>query len=175
MKRTIAPGSASGIFLICGGIFVFTGSVSIAAAILLKHNMSSVRLNGTGDVEMLPFIFALVGLIGFATGCGLLTAYFRKQTMLKRLLRNGVSVTADIIGFPVDYSIRVNRMPVYRVECRYQDPADGVVHIFRSEPITIDPSPFVRVDTVRVYVDREDDYRTYYVDVNSILPEIRQH
>ena len=175
MKRAIAPGSASGIFLICGGIFVFTGSVSIAAAILLKHNMEAVRLNGTGDVEFLPLIFALSGIIAFAIGCGLLTAYFRKQAMRERLFRNGLFVTADITGFPVDYSIRVNRMPVYRVECRYQDPVDGVVHIFRSEPITIDPSPFVRVDTVRVYVARDDDYRTYYVDVNSILPEIRRH
>lgn len=167
--------SASGMILLCGGVFTLTGSVSIAAALFLTKHMDAVRLHGTGSVEMLPIIFGLVGVVSLLTGCGILAACGRKQALRRRLLCDGVYITARITGFPANSRVRVNRMPTFRIECGYQDPASGTLHIFRSEPLLINPAGYVRQENVRVYLDPESDYRTYYVDLEGILPEIRRH
>lgn len=167
--------SASKVFLLCGGIFALCGSVSLTVTVFILKNMDMLRQNGQGDVEILPFIFGLTGTVALGVSIAIFAVFYKKASVRKRLLEAGYSVTANITGFPADYSVRVNRMPTYRMECSYQDPSTGVVHIFRSEPLVYNPAPYVTQRTVCVYVERNSGYKTYYVDADSVLPETQRH
>ncbi|MDE6590515.1 MAG: hypothetical protein K2K53_09290, partial [Oscillospiraceae bacterium] len=93
----------------------------------------------------------------------------------RRLLEQGTYVTAEITGFPADYTVMVNGWPSYRVECSYLDPRTKTVHVFYSEPLRIDPVRYVTGQTARVYVDKDSDYQDYFVDVGPLLPRIKRH
>lgn len=167
--------SASKIYLLCGMIFVLTGSVVLIVAVFLARNMNYIKAHGEGNVKILPFIFAFTGGVAFLTGIAVLTLYFKKRAVRSRLIQNGDYVMADITGAPADYRVRVNRIPTYRLECCYQDPVTSVLHVFKSDNLLMDPSRYLSAKTVRVYVDRKSGYQEYYVDIESILPEIRRH
>ena len=59
------------------------------------------------------------------------------------------------------------------VRCRYED-GSGVIHTFKSRGIFFNPEGLFKDQFIRVYVDR-DDFRKYYVDIDSVLPEVRNH
>ena len=171
----IRPRSGANVILLCGAIFAGVGAVILAAGISMAVNMDYVMAHGQGDVRFLPVIFILMGGIFTVLGVTLLVFCAQKRAMKRRLIQQGDCVYAEITAIPMDYSVRVNGWPTYRIECSWQDPRTIILHIFRSENLLIDPACCVTQTTVRVYVDRNSDFRHYYVDTDSVLPEIRQH
>lgn len=167
--------TGSKVYLLCGLIFTLTGAASVAAAVLMAANMDVVIRHGRGDVEALPLIFGLTGGIALVLGIVLLALCLRASRTKRRLLERGESILAEITDFPLDYNVRVNGWPTYRVECSYQDPRTGTVHVFLSDNMRFDPSRYVTKRTVRVYVDKSAGFDDYYVDVDAILPDIRRH
>lgn len=163
------------VHLLCGLIFTLTGSIAVAVALLIGANMDVVMEHGRGDVEALPLIFGLTGGIALAVGIVLLVLCRRAGRTKRRLLERGESILAEIMDFPLDYSVMVNGWPTYRVECSYRDPRTGTVHVFQSDNLRFDPSRYVTQKTVRVYVDKNTGFQDYYVDVDAILPDIRRH
>lgn len=170
----IRTSTRANMFLICGGVFTFVGTLFVIISMITAANMDYVMAHGRGDVRLLPVIFAFVGGVSAVTGITLLTVCVRKARMKRRLIQRGEYVLAEITGIPYDYSVRINGWPTFRVECSYQDPGSGVVYLFRSEALLIDPSYYITQSSVRVFVDRDSDYRHYYVDIDSILPEIKR-
>lgn len=168
-------GLNSKVHLLCGAIFAFVGAVTLALAIFMAMNMDELIAHGRGNVELLPLIFGLTGGIALAVGAVLL-AHGRRAERLRRCLREeGTCVTAEITGFPADYSVMINGWPTYRVECSYSDPRTGKIHMFRSEPLRVDPARYVTQRTVRVYVDTKSGCQDYFVDIEPLLPDIRRH
>lgn len=164
-------------YLLCGCIFSGVGAVLLAVGVLLFAG-GSVSRGGFHQNRMsafLPVLFLLMGLLMAGIGVGILRWWREKKERKNRLLQAGYFVNADITGFPIDYRVTVNGMPTYQVECSYQDPASGTVHIFRSDNVFVDPAYCVNAKTVRVYVDPKSGYREYYVDVDPILPNIQRH
>jgi len=171
----IRTNTRANVFLLCGCVFTLVGVIFLFASIMMAANMDYVIAHGRGDVQLLPAIFAFTGGTAVIVGVILFTVCVKQSRMRRKLIRGGDYVVADITGIPFDYSVRVNGWPTFRIECCYRDPRSGAVHIFRSDALLIDPAYYVTQSTVRVFVDRDSDYRHYYVDVDSILPEIKQH
>ena len=167
--------STSKIYLLCGFIFAFVGSLFVLISIFLARNLVNLESHSRGNVKALPVIFALVGIAEIFVACILFSFLYRKASLKRKLLRDGDYIMADITGFPVDYSVRVNRRPTYRMECSYQDPKTGTVHIFNGENFLFNPSAYISQRKIRVYVDRESDYAQYFVDTASVCPEIKRH
>jgi uncharacterized membrane protein len=163
------------VYLLCGVIFSVVGVMMLVVCGVTATHMDYVMTHGRGDVQLLPLIFGVVGVICVLVSVILAVVFFRSAQKKKRLLERGEYVIANITGFPIDYRMTVNGRPTYRIECSYQDPRTGVLHIFQSENLFIDPAYCVNAETVRVYVDRERDYKDYYVDAAPLLPEIRRH
>lgn len=162
-------------FLFCGCMFTPIGIITLTLAFFMAANMDHLIAHGEGDVWLLPAIFGFCGAVAFIIGAVLLIHCFRRRQVKRRLIEQGDYIIADITAVPCDYSVRVNGWPTFHVECSYRDPASGIVHLFLSENLLIDPTCYISQSTVRIYVDRESDYRNYYVDVDSILPEIRRN
>lgn len=171
----IRPKSGANVLLLCGAIFTVVGGVILTIGVMAAVNWDYVVTHGQGDADLLPVIFIIMGSISAALGIALLALYIRRRLIKQRLIRQGDHVYAEITAIPMDYSVRVNGWPTYRIECSWLDPATNTLHVFRSENLLIDPACRVTQTTVRVYVDRNGDFRHYYVDVDSVLPEIRRH
>ena len=160
----------------CGCVFSVVGVIFIITFLLVMSHWETVVINGRGAVWLNPVTFGIQSVIMLVIGFLLLRLYSNEQKKIRRLLERGEYVMADITGFPINYHNRVNGIPTYFVECTYQDPASGTVHVFRSRDIGIAFLPEkITAKTVRVYVDGSRGYQDYYVDVDSILPHVVQH
>ena len=152
------------VFLLCGAIFSAVGFFFLLVSVLMP-------VRGTS----LPLLSGFLGLIMLILGIALLVWCSRQNAKKRRLLHNGIYVTAEITGFPINPRLRVNWMPTWQVECCYRDPTTGTLHIFRSESLLVDPATCVSAQTVRVYTDPKQGFRDYYVDVAPLFPEIQIH
>lgn len=162
------------VFFFCGCIFTPIGIIALVLACFMAKNMDYLIAHGEGDVRLMPVIFGFCGAVASVIGVLLLVQCFRKRQMKRWLIERGEYIIADITAVPCDYNVRVNGWPTFRVECSYRDPVSGIVHLFLSENLLIDPAYYITQPTVRVYVDRDSDYHRYYVDIDSILPEVRR-
>ena len=174
----IRTGGSSGskMYFYCGCIFSVVGVIFIVTFLLVMSHWKAVSANGWGEVWLIPVAFGLLSLIMLVIGFLLLRLYSNEQKKIRRLLERGEYVMADITGFPINYHNRVNGIPTYFVECTYQDPDTGTVHVFRSRDIGIAFLPEkITAKKVRVYVDGSRGYQDYYVDVDSILPHVVRH
>ena len=167
--------STSRIYLFCAALFALTGSLFIVISVFFVRNFGKLEAHTRGDIRMVPAIFALLGIVQVLVACALFRSLYRKAALRRELLQNGDYVMADFTGFPADYSVRVNRRPTYRVECCYQDPQTGTLHVFQGERFLFNPSPYVSQQKIRVYVDRESDYTKYFVDTDSLGIEVKRH
>lgn len=161
--------------LLCGRIFTPIGIIALVLAGVMAGNMDYIIAHGEGDVKLIPWIFGFTGGVATVIGIVLLVHSVRRQIKKRWLIENGESVIAKITAVPYDYAVRVNGWPTFKVECCYTDPTTRVVHVFESENLLLDPAYYIDQSTVRVYVDRESGYKDYYVDIDSILPEIQRH
>lgn len=171
----IRPSTQVNIFLLCGGIFTFVGTIFLIVSVMMLANIDYIIVHGLGNVELLPVIFGFVGGLSIIIGIVLFIICIKKLNMKRKLIQQGGFVLAEITGIPFDYSVRVNGWPTFRIECSYRDPKSGIIHMFWSETLLIDPAYYITQHSVRVFVDRDSDYKHYYVDMDSILPEIKQH
>lgn len=160
----------SSVYLICGLIFTATGAMSLIASVLMALNLDYVKAHGQGDVEALPWIFGFTGAVALAAGIVLIVLHRGSEKKRKYLLEHGRRVMADITGFPLDPSVRVNGWPTYRIECAWTDPRTGETYAFRSQNLVFDPARYVTDKQVPVYMDPQSDGTDYYVDLSWIPP-----
>ncbi|MBE5996731.1 MAG: hypothetical protein E7240_05160 [Lachnospiraceae bacterium] len=93
---------------------------------------------------------------------------------MKKLIRDGNFVYAQICGIAQNTSVQINGRHPFVVECRYQDPFTGIVHIFKSRDLMFDPSGMILNPNVAVYVNPKN-YDSYFVDIDTVLPMIEKH
>lgn len=167
--------SSSKIFLMAGSLFALVGFVFVIVFFVITANLDEVMRHARGDAWLIQPMFGIMGFMCLIIGIVILRWYFKSTRIKRRLLAQNDYVMADIVGFPVDYQMRVNRMLTYHIECCYKDPVTGTLHMFQSENLLIDPAYVTDVNTVRVYVDRASNYKYYYVDAESILPNSVWH
>lgn len=161
------------VFFLCGCIFTAVGAIFLVVSFSLLPSIPYLATHNEGEAAILSLIFLLMGGVMAVIGIALLRSHFWKIRVKKALIERGDYVNAEITAVPVDYTITVNRWPTFRIECRYVDPITGVAYFFLSENLLLDPACQITQLAIRVYVDRESGYRNYYVDIDSIFPEIR--
>ncbi len=110
-------------------------------------------------------------LVFGSIGGGFLLNQKKKQRLKERLMREGYYEMADVVDVVRQHNVQVNGRCPYRVICRIL--RDGVLHEYRSEMLPYHPGLAAGAQ-VPVYLDRYDE-RKYYVDVERVMPQIRQH
>ncbi len=128
---------------------------------------------GTGELLFFA-IFSGIGSIFLLLGILFLVLMLYKRSLIRKLVTQGHYVTATVTSVQPNYSIRVNGRSPYIAECSYTDPITGGIHLFQSRNIYFDPTTILLDAQVPVYC-REDSYQLYYVDVDSILPQVTRH
>ncbi len=158
MKKKFDP------LLFVGALFTAIGMVFLPIGIVLGINQDRFFL----------FCFGLIGSVFVFIGILLLSVIVKKNRMKKELTDRGYYVTADITEITYNGSVTVNGRHPYVIQCAYEDPYTNEFHLFRSEDLPYDPSPMLKGDQIRVFVDPED-FDRYYVDIDSALLPVSDH
>ena len=142
---------------------------SIAAAELVA--LLVMLIIHVDDFLLFALPFAVQCPIFGGIGAGFLIYDYRKRIKRERLISNGYYEMATIAGIEQNPFVRINRQHPYHIICRIQ--RDGMIHEYRSEGFY--HLPAVKIgDAVPVYLDRQNE-GNYYVDVQSIEPDIIRH
>lgn len=155
-----------------GIIFSLIGLPFLIIGIYFAFHMVWLSDHGSGDVRLLPVIFCLLGGIFVLIGGCFLVWVWRKKQKIREVIEGGNSVNAIVSQIVMDSGVEINGQNPYRVICQYQDP-QGTLHIFRSGDIMFNPGDLTG-KYVRVYVEA-GNLDHYYVDIDSILPEVKVH
>lgn len=151
------------VFLCVGGVFLLLGLIFSGVGIGVEEVVFS----------MLGMTFAPIGVGFIVAGLICLGIMLRKTKRIKEIVAEGYHIMAKVASIDYDYTVRVNGRGMYRVLCSYEDES-GVVHFFRSRILSFDPAALLKENEVAVYV-RPNDFKYYYVDIDSILPQTIQH
>ncbi len=172
MKRE--PGYTPNALDIIGMIFAPLGGVLILVGRIITGLAERHPENTTGDPRLFFWIFGGIGAVFLILGIIFLALMLRRRAIHKRIFAEGYYVMATVTSVMPDYNIRINGKCPYFAECSYTDPETGILHLFRSRNIFFDPTAILMDARVPVYIEK-GNYRHYYVDVDSLLPEVRRH
>lgn len=156
--------SAWNVFMIVGSVFAAVGLVFLPAGIIL----------GARGEPFFLLCFGLLGALFLFLGVLFLAVPVRKRKLKQELLSTGRCLTAQISEITMNTSVSVNGRHPYVIQCFYEDPYTNEFHLFKSEDLLYDPSPMLKGDTIRVFVDPEN-YSRYYVDTESALLPVADH
>ncbi len=117
----------------------------------------SLLLGGMGAVfTLLGLVFVLPPLLA--------------KRRAAELSVSGLPVFADLVGVRLNESLSVNGVNPWKIDAQWLNPATNKVHLFSSDNLWFDPSPYIREKQVRVLIDPNKPKR-YSMDV-SFLPEL---
>jgi len=154
-------------------VFTIIGVVFAAIGVITASRMDALKAHGTGNVEVIPIVFGAVGLPFLILGIIFIVLTVRKRSMMKRVVSAGYYVMADVVSIRRDYSVEVNGVCPCALECHYKDPTTGTLHVFRSRDLFFYPAE-LEGKQIRVYVE-QGNMSHYYVDVESVVPDIQVH
>jgi hypothetical protein len=140
------------------------------AVLYRPENPADARIDGFTEQWFLPLLFGLFGVVFGGVALGFMVAQIRKRRMWRWLEEHGMPVDADVLEVGKDYSLKVNGRSPWVLRAQWQHPLTQAVHVFESEHIWFDPTPFMgdrRKLTVRVDAD---DPKRHRVDI-GFLPK----
>lgn len=118
------------------------------------------------------FLWVFGGIGGvFALGGGIGLIFVHRYVSRRRKVREtGRRLYAQVTGWEQNLGVSVNHRHPYVITCQYLDPVKQVVHVFRSDYLWYDPTPYMQgITALPVMVDPAD-YRVYAVETEGILP-----
>ncbi len=155
--------SAPSAFLLAGAILTGIGCIFLPIGIGLRA------------VDALFFYaFGAVGAVLLGVGLALLYVWYTRRKTAESVKAAGHYVLARIVNISRNYSVTINGVNPYVIECVFQDPDTGISHNFRSGDLMEDPSASLNSDEIRVYIN-PDNLDEYYVDIDSITSQTVYH
>ena len=133
----------------------------------------SIRWSGRKDPMVFVSVFGGVGGIFLILGLVFLFIDLRRRYLLRRAYDSGNCVDAKILGVTEQTNVNMMNGHPRMVEAAWTDP-DGVVHVYRSRYLYTNVEKLLTAETVPVYIDRFNE-NVGFVDVDTVLPEIRVH
>jgi hypothetical protein len=86
----------------------------------------------------------------------------------RRLRRHGLRLEAQLIDVYRDPNVSIGGQRAFRIACQAVHPANGRVHRFESEPMSVDPTDALGSRPVPVIVD-PDDPSQFEVDLSGFV------
>jgi hypothetical protein len=131
---------------------------------------TDARIRATFSLWGVPMIVGGIGAVFAVLGGVLLGVRAAGQRRAEALRLNGRRVQARFQAVEVNTSLSVNENHPWRIVCQWQDPATGLLHLFKSENLWFDPTPYIHAAELTVFVDPQRP-RRHHVDV-SFLPKL---
>ena len=149
----------------------------IVAVVMQLVSMVGVDVNGVytesaSAIQNFRLIFlAAFGSSGFMTfliGLGLIVYPYYRKNKNQRLKAQGAKLTAKVVDFQAT-ALDVNHRRLSRLTCTAK--INGTDYMFKSQPLRLNPIPFLKNDWVDVYYDL-GNMKHYFVDVDGSVKAI---
>jgi hypothetical protein len=131
-------------------------------------NPSNAKVDSFTELWVLPGIFSTIGTIFFiiaiATALGQVNANKQKEWLLK----NGYPIDTKFVNTFYG-NFKVNGQSSIKIKSQWLNPKDNLLYEFNSEDIWFDPTEFIKDNSIKVYIDK-DNPKKYYMDI-SFLPQ----
>jgi hypothetical protein len=134
------------------------------------QDLGEARLKGTFSLWGLAIILGGIGVVFAGIGGGMIAVRGGRRKLEAELRLRGRRVQARFQSVERNTSIQVNGRSPWRILCQWQDPSTGLLHVFKSQNLWFDPTPYVQVQELTVFVDPAKPKR-YVVDV-GFLPKL---
>jgi len=117
-------------------------------------------------------IFGAMGLVFALAGGGMIVIPRRNAARRQQIRRHGMPVQTQFQSVEKNTGLQVNGRNPWRITSQWQNPSTGEVHVFHSENLWYDPTPYVQAKEITVYLDRKNQ-KDYAMDV-SFLPKMAE-
>jgi hypothetical protein len=128
------------------------------------------RIRGFLDLWFAPVLLGGLGTVFSTIGLGLVGADRFRRRRGEWLKHHGTRIETSFQRVELDKAFTFNGRSPYRVVTQWLDPATNEVHLFESERLWFDPSPYLTGPTIPVLIERGNPKR-YWVDL-SFLPKL---
>ena len=108
-----------------------------------------------------PTILAIVGLAFAYAGTIFWRIFDYVEKRAARLLQQGRPVQARIIN------VKRNGPSGFEIICQWYNASTNEVHVFESDTISYDPTPYFKSYEITVYIN-PDEMKDYYVDIRFL-------
>ncbi|MFC0179878.1 DUF3592 domain-containing protein [Thorsellia kenyensis] len=132
-----------------------------------QNSPNEAIINNISQMWIGVIILCIIG-VGFLFFVAIFFVIFKKPNADK-FKREGFPVKALITEIGPYTLISINHRTPYRITAQWLDKLNNTVHIFDSEFIWYDPSPYIENNEITIYIMRNNP-KKYYVDI-SFLPE----
>jgi len=131
-------------------------------------------LKGTGgELGTVGTVFSILGASFLFLGGGFLGAYAVRRRRDRALMESGRYIWGEVVDISPNYRVRVNGRSPMVFTVRHRD-SRGNEHLFRSRNVDIYRDERLLGKQVKIYI-RDERFRTYYVDLDPILPNYIKH
>jgi len=154
-------------------VFIVLGGAFAGGALMRGGNISELEAHGTGDVKVLPLVFGGIGTPFLIVGLACAVWAVRRRIAIRKVVAAGDYVTAKVVSVRQNFNVQVSGRCPFVVECHYQDPVTGVLHVFHSCNLYYYPEELMG-NEIRVYVDPKN-MKHYYVDTCSLNQDVQIH
>ena len=135
-------------------------------------DVHDARIQGFSALWLLPTILGGLGAVFALVGGIILAVRAAGRRREAELRLHGRRVQARFQAVERNTSLEVNGNHPWRIVCQWQDPTTGLLHLFKSRNLWFDPTPYVKVQELTVFVDPRKPKR-HFVDV-SFLPRLAE-
>jgi hypothetical protein len=119
----------------------------------------------------MPTLFSGLGLIFASVGGIPLYFQMKRKRFAEWVKANGQAIQADFTGAQLNGSLEINGQNPYRIFAQWKNPSTNQVHVFRSDNLWFDPTPYMPgVRTINVLIDPRNPKR-HWVDT-TFLPKL---
>ncbi|GHU39416.1 hypothetical protein FACS1894192_12740 [Bacilli bacterium] len=161
-----------------GLIPLLVGCVFMSVAVVMQLvPMDGVDLNGvytesTSAIHNFRLIFLAAfggsGLMTFLIGLCLVAYPKYQKNKNQNLKAQGIKVSAEVIDFQAT-ALNVNNRSLSKLTCTAK--INGTDYIFKSQPLGLNPLPFLKNERVDVYYDL-GNMKRYFVDVDGSARDV---
>lgn len=132
-----------------------------------KNDPKHAKINNFSHLWTGVLIIGGLGVPFFLIGFILHFLGVSKTRKMARLKERGIQITTEFHKVEQNSFIEVNGQNPYQILCKWKNPKNSKLHIFKSENIWDDPAEFIP-ENINVFIER-DNPGVYYVDL-SFLP-----
>ena len=141
-----------------GGVFLIVG-IAVFIANFASDRFFALLFLG---------IFGLVGAIEYGIAIGMVVRDKRKRKEREYLKSYGKRALADITDIQPQYNIRINGRNPLILYCRYENPADRKIYLYKSDYLDDNPAIAIDETQVTVYYDPQNP-EVYFVDTDALF------
>lgn len=156
-----------------GGVCSNPPSFSLAESVAVLYepgNPAHAQLDSFMENWFASLILGVIGTLFILLGLVFVLPPLLARRRAAELSVSGQPVFADLVAVRLNESLSINGAHPWKIDAQWLNPATNKLHLFSSDNLWFDPSPYITEKQVRVLIDPQKPKR-YSMDT-SFLPEL---